>query len=154
VTQVCPPPPCPTLCPPSASPRVVVKDELSTLLGHPGLGRGVPLLFLANKKDLPTALSPVEIAQVGGRGGAVFGAPVRHGGPYRRPRLRAGQPSTRGPACAERSRPSLPAAPAARQALQLEDIRLRPWHIAPSDALTGDGLDAALDWLADKLLRR
>jgi signal recognition particle receptor subunit beta len=35
------------------------------MLGHPQLGRGVPLLLLANKRDLPTALSPVEIAQVG-----------------------------------------------------------------------------------------
>jgi len=36
------------------------------MLSHPMLGRTVPLLFLANKRDLPTALSPVEIAQVGG----------------------------------------------------------------------------------------
>jgi ADP-ribosylation factor-like protein 6 len=82
--------------------RVVVKDELTTLLEHPDLGRAAPLLLLANKKDLPSALSPAEIAQ----------------------------------------------------ALQLEDIRQRPWHIAPSDALSGDGLGRAVDWLADQLLRR
>ncbi|GMH33963.1 hypothetical protein BSKO_01797 [Bryopsis sp. KO-2023] len=40
----------------------VVKDELDTMLGHKELGK-VPLLIFANKQDLPTALSPVEIAE-------------------------------------------------------------------------------------------
>jgi len=42
--------------------RVVAKDEMENMLAHPNL-RKVPILFFANKKDLPTALSPVEIAQ-------------------------------------------------------------------------------------------
>mmetsp|Transcript_39352 Transcript_39352/g.117072 ORF Transcript_39352/g.117072 Transcript_39352/m.117072 type:complete len:138 (-) Transcript_39352:88-501(-) len=41
---------------------VVAKDEMENMLAHPNL-RKVPILFFANKKDLPTALSPVEIAQ-------------------------------------------------------------------------------------------
>lgn len=43
---------------------VVAKDELDTLLTHHQLGKRVPMLFLANKMDLPTALAPVELAQV------------------------------------------------------------------------------------------
>jgi ADP-ribosylation factor family len=42
----------------------------------------------------------------------------------------------------------------ATQALRLEDIRERPWQIVPSNALTGEGLDRGLDWLAEKLLCR
>ncbi|KAF5834650.1 ARF-like small GTPase [Dunaliella salina] len=42
---------------------VVVKDELDNMLKHPNLGK-VPILFMANKMDLPTAMQPVEIAQV------------------------------------------------------------------------------------------
>lgn len=41
---------------------VVAKDELENMMRHPNL-RKVPVLFLANKKDLPTAMPPVEIAQ-------------------------------------------------------------------------------------------
>eukprot|EP00798_Chlamydomonas_sp_ICE-L_P027196 gene27197-2444_t len=41
---------------------VVAKDELDHMLKHPRLGK-VPIIFFANKKDLPTALSPAEIAQ-------------------------------------------------------------------------------------------
>eukprot|EP00201_Polytomella_parva_P021940 CAMPEP_0175046120 /NCGR_PEP_ID=MMETSP0052_2-20121109/4844_1 /TAXON_ID=51329 ORGANISM="Polytomella parva, Strain SAG 63-3" /NCGR_SAMPLE_ID=MMETSP0052_2 /ASSEMBLY_ACC=CAM_ASM_000194 /LENGTH=174 /DNA_ID=CAMNT_0016309811 /DNA_START=102 /DNA_END=626 /DNA_ORIENTATION=+ len=77
---------------------VVAKDEIDQMLRHPQL-RKVPILFFANKKDLPTALTPVELA------------------------------------CA----------------LQLEDIRDRPWQIVPSNALLGEGLDAGTDWLAERL---
>mmetsp|Transcript_19204 Transcript_19204/g.41468 ORF Transcript_19204/g.41468 Transcript_19204/m.41468 type:complete len:182 (-) Transcript_19204:442-987(-) len=41
---------------------VVAKDELDNMLKHPNMRR-VPVLFFANKKDLPQALPPVEIAQ-------------------------------------------------------------------------------------------
>lgn len=41
---------------------VVAKDELSMMLNHPLLKK-IPVIFFANKKDLPNALSPVEIAQ-------------------------------------------------------------------------------------------
>ena len=37
------------------------------------------------------------------------------------------------------------------QSLQLDSIRDRPWQIIATNALTGDGLDAATDWLADSL---
>jgi ADP-ribosylation factor-like protein 6 len=40
-----------------------VKDELDTMLAHPALHK-VPFLFFANKKDLPTALTPIEVAQL------------------------------------------------------------------------------------------
>ena len=55
----------PPACPHLTLRSVVARDELDTLLAHAQLGPGVPLLFLANKADLPGALSPVEIAQVG-----------------------------------------------------------------------------------------
>lgn len=36
----------------------VVKDELNSLLMHKDLPSGVPVLFFANKKDLPTSMPP------------------------------------------------------------------------------------------------
>lgn len=45
-------------------------------------------------------------------------------------------------------------APLWLQALRLEDIRERPWQIVPSNALTGEGLDKGMEWLAEKLLRK
>lgn len=39
------------------------------------------------------------------------------------------------------------------QALHLEELQERPWQIAPTNGLTGEGLDKAMEWLADKLLR-
>jgi hypothetical protein len=42
----------------------------------------------------------------------------------------------------------------AQQAFHLEDIRDRPWQIVPSNALTGQGVDRGMDWLAEKLLRK
>eukprot|EP00798_Chlamydomonas_sp_ICE-L_P008609 gene8608-34049_t len=42
----------------------VAKDELDHMLQHPNLKLSkVPIIFFANKKDLPAALSPAEIAQ-------------------------------------------------------------------------------------------
>ena len=41
----------------------VAKDELDLLLKHKELNK-VPLLFFANKMDLPQALTPVDCAQV------------------------------------------------------------------------------------------
>eukprot|EP00899_Mesostigma_viride_P002471 jgi/Mesvir1/12224/Mv00450-RA.1 len=40
----------------------VVKDELDTMLANKELAR-VPILFFANKMDLPASMSPVETAQ-------------------------------------------------------------------------------------------
>lgn len=42
---------------------MVVKDELELLLQHPDIEkRRVPILFFANKMDMPDALSSVKIA--------------------------------------------------------------------------------------------
>ena len=41
----------------------VAKDELDTLLSHADL-KCVPILFFANKMDLPTAKQPVECVQL------------------------------------------------------------------------------------------
>ncbi|GIL88366.1 hypothetical protein Vretimale_15047 [Volvox reticuliferus] len=41
---------------------VVARDEMEHMLAHPNL-RKVPVLFFANKKDVPVAMPPVEIAQ-------------------------------------------------------------------------------------------
>ncbi len=81
---------------------MVAKDELSNMLSSPQLRSRVPVLFLANKRDLPGALQPAEIAG----------------------------------------------------ALGLEDIADRPWQIAPTNALTGEGVDGAVEWLAERLLRK
>lgn len=116
---------------------VVARDELDTMLAHPGLGRHVPLLFLANKMDLPSALMPVELAQVS--------AALPHA-------LHAPAAGTVCCALAFITALPLPATPS--QALRLEDIRERPWQIVSSNALTGEGLDRGMDWLGEKLLRR
>ncbi|KAG2451645.1 hypothetical protein HYH02_003425 [Chlamydomonas schloesseri] len=42
---------------------VVARDEMDHMLKHPNM-RKVPILYFANKKDLPVAMPPVEIAQV------------------------------------------------------------------------------------------
>ena len=43
--------------------RVVVKDELDSLLANKQLAASAPLLVFANKQDLPTALTASEVAQ-------------------------------------------------------------------------------------------
>jgi len=78
----------------------VVKDELDQLLGHKDLST-VPLLFFANKMDIPNSLAAPDIAL----------------------------------------------------ALRLEDIKDRPINIVPSNALTGEGLDRGIDWLAGQVKR-
>ena len=40
----------------------MAKDELDVMLKHKEL-RNVPILFMANKMDIPDAMSPVECAQ-------------------------------------------------------------------------------------------
>lgn len=42
---------------------VVAKDELDNLLKHKDLDPKAPVLFFANKMDVPSALSPPEIAE-------------------------------------------------------------------------------------------
>lgn len=79
----------------------VVKDELETMLRDPRVAeKKIPILFLSNKMDLPTASPPVETMQ----------------------------------------------------ALELEKITDRPWHIAACDALKGEGVEEATKWLVDCML--
>mmetsp|Transcript_9949 Transcript_9949/g.11543 ORF Transcript_9949/g.11543 Transcript_9949/m.11543 type:complete len:186 (-) Transcript_9949:676-1233(-) len=78
----------------------VAKDELDLMLKHKDLKR-VPLLFFANKMDIPSALTPVECAT----------------------------------------------------ACKLDDIKDKPWQIVPSNALTGEGLQKGVDWLAEFINR-
>lgn len=40
----------------------VAKDELDMLLSHQRVGKDVPVLFFANKKDVASSLPPVDIA--------------------------------------------------------------------------------------------
>ena len=75
----------------------VVKDELDAMLRNADVPR-VPILFFANKMDLPQAFSRVECAQI----------------------------------------------------LKLEEIRDKPWQIISSNALTGEGLDEGIAWLAER----
>jgi len=79
----------------------VAKDELLTLLNHADL-RNVPIVFFANKMDLPTSLTPVECVQQ----------------------------------------------------LELDQITDKPWHIAASNALTGEGVDDGISWLGEQMARR
>jgi ADP-ribosylation factor-like protein 6 len=78
----------------------VAKDELETMLQDPRVAeKKIPILFLSNKMDLPTASPPIETMQ----------------------------------------------------ALELEKITDRPWHIAGCDALKGDGVEEATKWLVEAM---
>lgn len=78
----------------------VAKDELDALLGHPDVRKaGAPVLFFANKMDLPGALEPPGISAL----------------------------------------------------LSLHRITDRAWQIQASNALTGDGVEPGIEWLATQL---
>lgn len=78
----------------------VAKSELEMLLEHPNIcSSPLPIIFFANKMDVPGALSPVECSQQ----------------------------------------------------LELERISERPWHITPSNAITGTGVNEGLKWLASHI---
>jgi len=79
----------------------VAKDELDAMLAHPDVKKasGCPILFFANKMDLPRAMEPSDIMAM----------------------------------------------------LQLQRIGDKAWHIQASNALTGEGVDAGVDWLAAQL---
>mmetsp|Transcript_14072 Transcript_14072/g.23346 ORF Transcript_14072/g.23346 Transcript_14072/m.23346 type:complete len:187 (+) Transcript_14072:36-596(+) len=79
----------------------VAKDELESLLSHAEMKK-IPVLFFANKMDLPTAATPVDC--------------VRD--------------------------------------LELDKITDKPWHIAASNAITGEGLDEGISWLGDQMARQ
>jgi ADP-ribosylation factor-like protein 6 len=123
---------------------VVAKDELDTLLGHPQLGQRVPLLFLANKCDLPSALPAVELAQVRRRVWPVLVVVAVAEWQWQRASDAAAAESR---ALTQAHRLVL------TQALRLEELRDRPWQIVATNGLTGEGLDKAMDWMAEKLLR-
>jgi len=63
--------------------------------------RTVPILFFANKMDLPQAVGPVQCVQN----------------------------------------------------LELDKIGDKPWHIAASNGLTGDGIDEGITWLGAQMSR-
>lgn len=80
-----------------------VQDELTMMLGNDRIrGSACPVLFFANKTDVPSSLSPSECLEM----------------------------------------------------LDLGSIDGHPWHIQGSNALTGDGLDDGVSWLADQILSR
>ena len=79
----------------------VAKDELDSMLEHKDIThKEIPLLFFANKVDLPGGLEPVDIAKK----------------------------------------------------LELYDVEDKPWHIASTNALTGEGIDGGIVWMAEKVL--
>eukprot|EP00026_Physarum_polycephalum_P019840 Phypoly_transcript_22051.p1 GENE.Phypoly_transcript_22051~~Phypoly_transcript_22051.p1 ORF type:complete len:183 (+),score=20.88 Phypoly_transcript_22051:56-604(+) len=79
----------------------VAKDELDNLLGHPSIKKSqLPILFFANKSDIPGSISSVEVVQ----------------------------------------------------ALSLDSITDRPWHISTSNALTGEGLEEGVTWLTSHIV--
>ncbi|XP_063989860.1 ADP-ribosylation factor-like protein 6 isoform X2 [Diachasmimorpha longicaudata] len=79
---------------------VVAKEELDMLLQHPDVAsRKIPILFLANKMDLPDSLTTVKL--VAGLG--------------------------------------------------LDRIQNKPWHIRATNAVTGEGLQPAIEWLTDQI---
>jgi ADP-ribosylation factor-like protein 6 len=82
----------------------VARDEMEALLGHADMrARGtLPILFFANKMDLPGALEPSEVS------------------------LQLGLPALTG----------------------------RPWQVAASNALTGEGIEEGMAWLVSALNRR
>lgn len=82
----------------------VARDELEQLLRHKDIAAGArtPMLFFANKMDLPGALEPSEVS------------------------MQLGLPA----------------------------LTERPWQIAASNALTGEGVDAGINWLVQVLNKR
>uniref|UniRef100_A0A7S2V202 ADP-ribosylation factor-like protein 6 n=1 Tax=Fibrocapsa japonica TaxID=94617 RepID=A0A7S2V202_9STRA len=78
----------------------VAKDELETMMAHEDVSStNIPILFFANKMDLPGAMTPLDCMQE----------------------------------------------------LELENVGDKPWHITASNALTGEGVDEGITWLADHL---
>ena len=82
----------------------VARDELELLLRHSDIAAGArtPMLFFANKMDLPGALEPSEVS------------------------MQLGLPA----------------------------LTERPWQIAASNALTGEGVEEGIAWLVQALNRR
>jgi ADP-ribosylation factor-like protein 6 len=79
---------------------VVAKDELATLLEHKDISSSLcPMLFFANKSDVPGAMTNEE--------------------------------------CME--------------AMNLFNIRDRPWHLRSSNAVNGDGVAGGIEWLAEEI---
>uniref|UniRef100_A0A7S4BDB3 ADP-ribosylation factor-like protein 6 n=1 Tax=Chrysotila carterae TaxID=13221 RepID=A0A7S4BDB3_CHRCT len=79
----------------------VAKDELESLLSNL-VGKGIPILFFANKMDLPTAATPVDCVQQ----------------------------------------------------LELDKIGDKPWHIAASNALSGEGIEEGITWLGEQMAKQ
>lgn len=123
----------------------VAKDELDTLLAHPDV-RNVPILFLANKMDLPLAMTPVDIVSVMELD-RITEKPW-HISCARAPRAPALAVAGRRRRGGRRARERTP------RALTRCPVRPRAARLGrATNALTGDGLDDALSWLADQMSR-
>ena len=113
----------------------VAKDELESMLAEKNIKeRSVPILFFANKMDLPTAESPVNCVQQLSLD-KITDKPwhiVR-----RRPPPRAAAAAAAARACAS------PAPLTAR----------RPPPRSASNALTGEGIQEGISWLGDQMAR-
>ncbi len=78
------------------------KQQLEKLLNHPNVvRRNIPLLFLANKTDVPSAMPALQV----------------------------------------------------KDSLKVSGIKGKPCKMVATDALTGEGFNEALDWLAHQLRR-
>jgi ADP-ribosylation factor-like protein 6 len=78
----------------------VAKEELEQLLSHEEIRKvRAPVLFFANKMDIPGAMTPEE--------------------------------------CMEE--------------MELERIKDKPWHITPSNALNGAGVNEGIEWLCNNI---
>lgn len=133
----------------------VARDELLTLLNHVDL-KNVPIVFFANKMDLPTALTPVECVQqleldkIQDKPWhiACAGAPTA---PVilSAPRLACTRAAA-GSGQRARMRP-LPSDDAALTGA----ICRRPCCVrSASNALSGEGVDEGIAWLGDQMGRR
>lgn len=118
----------------------VAKDELDTLLAHADI-RNVPILFLANKIDLPLATSPVECV-------AILELDRIVDKPWH---ISCARPPRRvAPLLRCRADPG-PCAPAPPARILAPAARLGGRRA--TNAVTGAGLDEALSWLADQMSR-
>lgn len=129
----------------------VVKDELDTLLSHKDMAKNLcPILFFANKSDLPKALTPQQIAEaleltkLVDRKYNIMSAAnqtISHRTHARDPR-RSWLDTRR---AAEEMEPHM------LTSLLLPFSLLAPPPSRASNALTGSGLEAGVKWLSGNL---
>ena len=121
----------------------VAKDELESMLAEKNIKeRSVPILFFANKMDLPTAESPVNCVQqlsldkITDKPWHITCAAARRRAP---------------PRAAARRRRRAPPPPRAPGPAPL--TARRPPPRSASNALTGEGIQEGISWLGDQMAR-